>query len=69
MKWSRQADRKRCDHESNVTGYSTGVKRVTCQSCGYVSFKFQPSLAGPVERETFARLADDMQYQRAVGHI
>lgn len=69
MKLSRQGTRDRCDHAGSVTVYSAGVQRVTCQSCGNVSFQFRNDLTGSAERGAFARGADDQQSRTGVGHV
>ena len=47
-----------CRHPATMSTITAGLERVVCESCGHMSIRNLTSLAGPVERDRFARPAD-----------
>lgn len=55
-----------CAHTETLSTVSMGVERVVCEMCGHLSVNFHKSLSGPVDRESFARPADEIDIDETV---
>lgn len=55
---NRRPDQSKCTHSELVVVSSTGVERIICETCGFVSFTFHNESATEIERERFARTVD-----------
>jgi hypothetical protein len=58
---STRNDAKTCAHTATLSTISSGIERAVCEDCGHLSVRFHHALAGPVERDQFARPADDVE--------
>lgn len=58
---STRRDAKACTHTATLSTISSGVERAVCEECGHLSIRFHRSLTGPVDRDWFARPADDVE--------
>ena len=48
-----------CTHDGTITVSASGIERVICEACGFVSVNFEDELVSTVaERTSFARDAD-----------
>lgn len=48
-----------CGHEQTLTTVTCGLQRIVCEMCGNVRLRYIRPLAGPIDRNRFARPADD----------
>ena len=63
--WSRAWRQSRCRHIVTVSVWSTGVKRVVCESCGHVSVHFLTDMHSEFDRARFARPGErDLERRR-----
>lgn len=52
-----------CAHTDTLSTLSMGIERVVCETCGHLSVHFHNSLTGPIDRERFARPADEVEIE------
>lgn len=66
MRRIMRARPERCAHSMKVSVTVAGLERTVCEQCGTVSFANLGELTGNVERERFARPADELETGRGV---
>lgn len=47
-----------CGHEQTLTTITCGLQRIVCEICAHVSVRYIRPIAGPIDRNRFARQAD-----------
>lgn len=52
-------DQENCSHSKTITISTSGLDRNVCEMCGHVSMTFTSDLEGDIDRNVFARQADE----------
>lgn len=58
---STRASDQPCAHVTTLSTLSSGIERKVCETCGHLSVHFHTAIRGPIDRERFARPADEGQ--------
>ena len=71
MSWgfNSKPNPKACAHSETITVCSAGLEREMCEICGNVSVHYMSGISSEVDRNAFARPADELQIAAVPRHV